>query len=51
MARISITHLILFLAVVSAATIAAGVLVTEAGLYAQAIDDENEREQAASRPT
>ena len=47
MARTSITHLVLFLAVVSAAAIGVGVLVTEAGLYAQAIDDESDREQAA----
>ena len=46
MARNSVVHLVLFIAVVSVSAIAVGLLVTQAGLYSQALEGESEREQA-----
>ncbi|USZ70537.1 flagellin [Natronosalvus halobius] len=46
MARTALVHLVLFIAVVSVATLAVGVLVTESGLYADALEDESDRERA-----
>ncbi|MCU4752990.1 PQQ-binding-like beta-propeller repeat protein [Halobacteria archaeon AArc-curdl1] len=47
MARNSVVHLVLFIAVVSVSAIAVGILVTQAGLYSQALEGESEREQAS----
>lgn len=47
MVRDSVTQLILFIAVVSVATLLAGTMVVEVGLYAQSIGDDGDRAATA----
>lgn len=47
MVRVSLTHVLLFIAVISVSTMFVGVIVTETGLYAQSTADESDREVAA----
>ncbi|ELY54258.1 flagellin [Natronolimnohabitans innermongolicus] len=47
MVRTSIVHVLLFIAAVSISTMFVGVVVTEAGLYAQSTESESERDVAA----
>lgn len=44
MVRTSITHLIFFIAIVNASTLFVGMIVNDVGLYAQAVDQESERD-------
>lgn len=46
MVRTSVVQLLLFTAAITAAMLFAGTVVTEAGLYAQSVDDEGERDVA-----
>ncbi|WP_226004564.1 LamG-like jellyroll fold domain-containing protein [Natrinema salinisoli] len=47
MVRASVAQLILFIAAISVSTLFVGVIVTETGLYVQAVEDEGDRETAA----
>lgn len=47
MVRASVGHLVLFVAAVSVSALLVGNIVTEAGLYAQSVENEGDREAAA----
>lgn len=47
MVRAAVTHAILFIAAISVAAVVAGLVVSEAGSYAQSVEDESERDVAA----